>query len=144
MNSFKITLSIIVVLFGLTVVKGQDLMKHRWKNRVIVIMVTEKSSSLLSDQLEVFKQNQAGLEERKLVIYQATPDAHKLGMHNDQWSKDGTLYTQHKLSTEPFEVILIGLDGHVKKRQAQIFTTEQLFPLIDEMPMRQIELRNDD
>jgi hypothetical protein len=37
-------------------------------------------------------------------------------------------------------VLLIGLDGEVKLRQSHAATNEQLFGLIDTMPMRRAEL----
>ncbi|MBD0405038.1 DUF4174 domain-containing protein [Flammeovirga sp. EKP202] len=42
--------------------------------------------------------------------------------------------------SEDFEVILIGLDGSIKLKQADIMTHKDLYQLIDSMPMRKKEL----
>ena len=41
-----------------------------------------------------------------------------------------------------FEVILIGLDGSIKLRQENILLKEDLFRIIDSMPMRISEMGN--
>ena len=41
-----------------------------------------------------------------------------------------------------FEVILIGLDGGIKLRQDQTLLKQDLFRIIDAMPMRRNEIRN--
>lgn len=43
------------------------------------------------------------------------------------------------LPPTPGAVLLIGLDGEVKLRQSHAATNEQLFSLIDAMPMRRAE-----
>lgn len=43
------------------------------------------------------------------------------------------------LPPTPGAVLLIGLDGEVKLRQSHAATNEQLFGLIDAMPMRRAE-----
>ena len=42
----------------------------------------------------------------------------------------------------PFEISLIGLDGGIKLSQNEILTAEKLFGIIDQMPMRRIEVEN--
>ena len=41
---------------------------------------------------------------------------------------------------EPFEVVLIGLDGGVKLRKESPLSKEDLYAIIDGMPMRRAEL----
>ena len=43
---------------------------------------------------------------------------------------------------EHFEIILIGLDGRIKRQQTEILTEEDLFKIIDTMPMRKNEMKN--
>ena len=43
------------------------------------------------------------------------------------------------LPPTPGAVLLIGLDGEVKLRQSHVATNEQLFGLVDAMPMRRAE-----
>jgi hypothetical protein len=45
-------------------------------------------------------------------------------------------------ANEAFEIILIGLDGGIKLRKNDIVSREELFSIIDAMPMRRNEMRN--
>lgn len=51
------------------------------------------------------------------------------------------LYSEYKTRNNSFEVLLIGLDGGVKLRQAEVLSNEKLFGRIDQMPMRRRELQ---
>ncbi|NNK75467.1 MAG: DUF4174 domain-containing protein, partial [Maribacter sp.] len=41
-----------------------------------------------------------------------------------------------------FELVLIGLDGIIKLKRNEILTTDDLFSIIDSMPMRKYKLKN--
>lgn len=129
-------------IFLLTVVQlqAQEIQQHKWKNRVLLIMVTVKSDAMLKEQLSALRGDESGLKERKLVIYQLTPEAQKRGLKSSGAWKPSTLYKQFKLSDEPFEAALIGLDGEVKKQKIEPFAQKELFAIIDSMPMRKAEL----
>ena len=47
------------------------------------------------------------------------------------------------VSGEEFQLLLIGKDGGVKKRTSTV-SLEEVFSLIDTMPMRRREMRDDD
>jgi putative N-acetylmannosamine-6-phosphate epimerase len=73
----------------------------------------------------VFNIKKKGLAERDLKVF-INPESKEM----------------QKLRNETgFEVILIGKDGGVKKRKTELMTTEELFAIIDSMPMRQSEMR---
>lgn len=128
---------------------AQDLDSHQWKNRVLIIKSEDEINEQFKQQLKEFETSEAGLKERKIAIYRI--------MDNDFWLKDytgqfaNTSNTSGKITlkfkdeileaSKNFEVILIGLDGGVKLRQSSLLTKEQLFQLIDSMPMRANELK---
>ena len=83
------------------------------------------------------------MEERKLIVYQLTPEKYKTGMsENPDWQFSGELFKKYKSAKTNFEIILIGLDGGIKLRQQELLTTRDLFAIIDGMPMRRAEMRN--
>ncbi|MFC4097382.1 DUF4174 domain-containing protein [Euzebyella saccharophila] len=125
---------------------SQNLSSHQWKNRVLIIKSEDKKSELFKKQLGEFETTDAELKERKIALYKIVGD--------DFWLKNYTkpnANTTEKITikfkdeileaSKNFEVILIGLDGGVKLRQSSLVTKEQLFQLIDSMPMRANELK---
>ncbi len=54
--------------------------------------------------------------------------------------KESPLFKKHSVDTARFTVILIGKDGLEKYRTNKLLDTEQLFSIIDAMPMRQREM----
>ena len=93
-----------------------DLSKYRWKNRVLVVATPSESDPAFSEQKARFKANAAAMTERDLVV-EIQPGA------------------------DTFQVTLIGKDGGRKWRQSDPLDMDTLFALIDGMPMRQSEMR---
>ena len=52
------------------------------------------------------------------------------------------LFKTYQPNHDEFTFVLIGLDGGEKMRSTKVVSLEQLFGLIDSMPMRQWELKN--
>ncbi len=121
---------------------GQDLSGHRWQDRLVLLLANEIDNPMLARQLEVFQKEQEGLEERKLVIYQVLPEHYRTGLSDEEhWKKADRLYNRYRSGEYSFEFILIGLDGGVKLRRQAVVSCEELFTLIDGMPMRRAEMR---
>jgi hypothetical protein len=129
-----------LALFSVSISFGQDLKQHRWVQRVLI--VTAKDTHLLKEQMDSLSKDIKGLQERKLAIYQVTPNGYAKGTRITNWTKTKDFYQRITKRKKDFEVILIGLDGGVKLRQTELLTLEKLFTLIDGMPMRRAEIRN--
>ena len=141
-------MKIVVVLIScLSIINmnAQDLQKHQWKDRIIVVKATDIASEKLQAQLKQFEDSSEEMIERKLVVYLVTEaDFTFINYKNKAFNREGKV--SGKLakilnSKEDFEVLLIGLDGGIKLRQTDILTKEKLFSLVDAMPMRSNELR---
>ncbi|MDP5169171.1 MAG: DUF4174 domain-containing protein [Bacteroidia bacterium] len=123
---------------------AQDLATHRWEHRVLLVMVSDPSSPALLRQLAAWQSQAQGLKERKLVVYQLSPAQARMGLSpHGEWSAPSTLYASYKQQESGFEVVLIGLDGGVKERRTELLPCEELFAIIDGMPMRRAELRKE-
>lgn len=102
---------------------AQKLSDFRWENRIVLIFGDDQQA--ISKQKETFDAKNNGFEERDLKVF-INPETKEM----------------QKLRNETgFEVILIGKDGGVKKRKTELMTTEELFGIIDSMPMRRSEMR---
>jgi len=144
----KVLLKIIVFTIGLLSIEcySQNLENHKWNNRVLIVKTSNIKSEIYLTQLKEFQNSNDQLKERKLIIYK---------IKNDEFSSinyitNKTIYGKvskkinEKILNENqnFELVLIGLDGNIKFKRNEILTKEDLFSIIDSMPMRNYELKN--
>ncbi|WP_424516716.1 DUF4174 domain-containing protein [Psychroserpens sp.] len=143
MNNYIPLLTVIIMtLLSTSSMNAQDLGKHQWKQRLLLVITDNGTNGAFKQQLQELKRQEKGLEDRKLIVYQITPTAYRTGTADEnKWIESTTLYRQHKTIRKPFEVILIGLDGEKKMEQYDVLSTTDLFNTIDAMPMRRAETR---
>lgn len=108
---------------------GQDLERYRWKNRLVLIIQDLSSEEAANNQLTLFKKEESALQERAILVLLATP-------------KQATQWKSRFGLEETFNgVLLIGKDGRLKFSDSFPIKPETIFTLIDGMPMRKAEIR---
>jgi len=120
---------------------AQSLDQHQWQDRILLVFTNDLVDETFQNQLQDLSKDESGLEERKLVVYSITPSQFSTDLQLNQWTSSSKDLQSYKKSAHSFEVVLIGLDGGVKLRQTELLPVEDLFALIDGMPMRRAELR---
>ena len=144
------TKTIICLLFILNMlnmndqnIMAQDLSEHNWKNRIVLVFANDTSLKIFNKQLEELGKDLPGILDRKIVIYKILPNKYQREtFEENKWETSSKLFNDHKQTNSSFEVVLIGLDGGIKLSKNELLTTEELFSLIDSMPMRSQELKN--
>ena len=115
---------------------------HRWQNRVLLVFAPTPDSPQLEEQLERFSTVQAGLTERNLVVWQLVNESETAIRDGaDSNLPSAAFYDRFSVEDDIFTVILLGKDGTEKSRQTEPVKIEDLFTLIDAMPMRQREMQ---
>lgn len=137
-NSF----GLFILLFFMNDVDAQNLADHRWQNRLLLIKADLNTPNLYQQQLKILKGDEAGLKERKLLIYHIKNQQYRKGLNSELPYQNITDNYLKRVSNSKFdfEIILIGLDGGVKLRQDNVLKIDKLFGIIDAMPMRRWEL----
>jgi len=122
---------------------SQSINKHQWKDRLLLFIADSYDQKELTEQLKKFDNTTEALAERKLIIYQITPHSYVQGMkkNSKKISKKNALYQKYNTLKDPFKVILIGLDGGIKLNKSNLISPVKIFDKIDQMPMRQQELK---
>ena len=133
-------LLLFLVIFKSMVFIGQNIEKHQWKHRVLLIFTDDKNADDFKDQIKVLSEEKKGLVERKLVIYQFTKNNFRADF-NEVWTSSNSLHRKYVNINDSFKVLLLGLDGGVKLEQNKVLSLEKLFTIIDGMPMRRSELK---
>lgn len=131
----------IVFLFFTLFSFSQDLERHQWKNRVLIIYTADKNSDELENQFNILSKNKEALLERKLVTYAFTEDAFRFHF-DEHWQKLEKSHQRYIPKKKSFKIFLLGLDGNIKLEQSSLLTAKKLFATIDGMEMRRREIRN--
>ena len=103
---------------------------HPQSRRIVYIFGSGEQEAQVVQQYKLFQERGPECRERDLdiIIVQKSVDPKRL-------------YKHHGVHLDSFAVVLIGKVGTEKYRSDQITQPEELFGLIDSMPMRQYELR---
>ena len=128
-------------------INGQNLDDHRWERRILIVCAPAKTDSQLEAQMKEFESSDADLKERKIVIYEVIGAYHQFedfvsGKKSEQRKSNQSIISKVKWNEKEFGVFLIGLDGGVKLRRNTVLPKEELFRIIDSMPMRIGEIRS--
>ena len=105
-----------------------------WKRRVVLVLAPSPQQPGFREQRQLLDAASANLREYDtLVLYR---------LHGELVASEKTYLRQHYgLQLKVFEVVLIGKDGGAKLRSTHPLNPTALFATIDQMPMRQQEMR---
>ena len=116
----------------------QPFADYRWSHRLLLVFSPDLQNETLRKQQAEWSQVSEGMEERNLKIWVVTPE----DIQGEPIQHTAaSLYERYQVASTDFEVILIGKDGGIKQRQNHLLTSQNLFAIIDAMPMRRNEMR---
>ncbi|MGA9270774.1 MAG: DUF4174 domain-containing protein [Lutimonas sp.] len=132
---------LLLLLFSCFYTQSQVLSSIQWKNRVLLLMSEDPNDPMVKQQISLFSQDSEQLKERKLVLLQVFPEFYLMGSDNGIRRPSDEVYFDYKSAKKSFELILIGLDGDEKLRRNEMIRPEDLYAIIDSMPMRRYEMK---
>jgi hypothetical protein len=114
-----------------------------WEKRVLLVFAPHEQDAGLRRQNAMLEAIGDGLIERDMIVIRAFAD--------DRVSVDGEFHAQpassfyRRFEVDPgeFRVILVGKDGGIKLDRNLAVSGDELFALIDSMPMRRYEMQQD-
>lgn len=121
-----------------------DLDELRWKKRVLLVFSPSESNPSLQVQREQLASHGEGVGERdlKIVYILEHADKRKTGIDSNRvLDENGPIRSRFGIESGLFQVLLIGKDGTVKLRSSDPVSAEDIFALIDSMPMRRQEMK---
>ena len=98
-------------------------------HRQLLIFGNEKNQYLINQQLILLNQHSKGVTERAIKITVV--------------ERENSLLVKYNVSKTEFTVLLVGKDGTEKYRTNSILQINNLFAIIDAMPMRKAEMRRE-
>lgn len=147
---YLISIFFLVATLMTRVVHGQEnpLEDYQWKHRILLLITDSDSEGRYQQQISALGELDSDFEDRKLLVVDVRTDKYsirnrpKMSQMSNLWKTNKTMYSQYGIKGKQFSVVLIGLDGGVKLRQAKVLERDQLFERIDAMPMRSAEIKN--
>jgi hypothetical protein len=113
----------------------------RWNHRLLVV---SGPTSVINDQIAAGKAAETGYLDRQILLIDAGSKFARLVVGNAGPLPDAAIFrSRYGMPDNTFQVVLVGKDGRVKERRNEVFPTAELFDIIDAMPMRMREMRED-
>lgn len=129
--------------------KAERLSEYRWQNRLLLLFSGDGSSEPYRNQLQSISAHLSGYRDRDMLVihvnevkeYELSED--EISLHR-RAPKEIQIRWNKKFAVKDgqFMAILIGKDGTEKLRTDEVLPANKLFSVIDAMPMRQQEMKN--
>ena len=119
-----------------------DLSQFQWKNRLLFLFAPNRSHPLFDVLQKSIATQQAEVTDRDLVIFEIL-ESGTSRMDTNDLDPQVAQSLRDKFDVNPgqFALILVGKDGSVKLNRQEQTRLEDIFALIDAMPMRMEEMR---
>jgi len=119
-----------------------DLSQFLWKNRLLFLFAPNRSHPLFDVLQKSIATQQAEVADRDLVIFEILESGtSRLDTSDLDPQVAQSLRDKFDVSPGRFAVILVGKDGGTKLNRQEQTQLEDIFALIDAMPMRMEEMR---
>jgi len=119
-----------------------DLKEFRWKNRVLVVFAEQESTPAYKNHLREIEALDEEFRDRDMVLISAFEDGKGMAAERTLPSEAvDRLREKFGVSPGTYRLYLIGKDGGVKREGGPEIRIQDIFGLIDTMPMRRSEMR---
>jgi len=119
---------------------AQEIDHALWEERLLILIAPSSDDPLVLQQKQALRDRRDAVEERRLRIIELYAD------RDDTNGQDRPSTSQHAIrqrlgaTPDSRELILVGLDGGMKRRAPLATPLSELFRQIDGMPMRRQEI----
>ena len=115
-----------------------------WEKRVLLVFVPDEQNAGYQRQQAILQAIKGGLSERDMTVIRAFADD-RVAIDEQVHAQSGaSFYQRFAVNSNEFRVILVGKDGTIKLDRDSAVSGADLFALIDSMPMRRVEMMQDE
>ena len=119
-----------------------DLGGYKWKNRLLLVFSPSESHPDYKAQKIELEEQMTEIEDRDLIVFTMLAEGESLICNSPMsYAAAESMRSQFGIESGQLTVILVGKDGGEKLRSTGHVPMEEIFSLIDSMPMRQTEMR---
>jgi hypothetical protein len=120
---------------------ANDLAAYRWKNRILLVFSPTASDHSFKAFNQRLSERHIDVLDRDLIVYRILEKGHSR-LDEQTLAPEEANKLRRDFGPKPgrFTVILVGKDGGVKMFREERTDLQEIFDLIDSMPMRQQEM----
>ncbi|MCC4214298.1 DUF4174 domain-containing protein [Leeuwenhoekiella parthenopeia] len=139
----KTVTNLALVLFSMTAGAQEDFSKLKWRNRILIFSTQSLKDEVFVSQWENFRSSTKKIEDRNILLFVLSK-----GRLLDKDLKVlpnyhiAPLRKKYNIPQTYEGITLIGKDGGVKLQKPLTTEPRIFFEAIDQMPMRQQEMRH--
>ncbi|WP_442844622.1 DUF4174 domain-containing protein [Leeuwenhoekiella sp. H156] len=139
----KTVTNLALVLFSMTAGAQEDFSKLKWRNRILIFSTQSLKDEVFVSQWENFRSSTKKIEDRNILLFVLSK-----GRLLDKDLKVlpnyhiAPLRKKYNIPQSYEGITLIGKDGGVKLQKPLTTEPRIFFEAIDQMPMRQQEMRH--
>ncbi|WP_133120198.1 DUF4174 domain-containing protein [Rhodohalobacter barkolensis] len=122
--------------------KEISLESFQWENRILVISASHSDDETYQTQMDRFSSLEDEFLDRDLILISIFNEECST-LNGEAISDSSSQNIRERLSPKEngYSIFLIGKDSSVKLNQDELLEPDELFRVIDRMPMRQREMR---
>lgn len=129
---------------GLGGAQAEALETYLWSERPLMIFAADEDDPVVDRQMTMLADHADGLRARDMAILIVGPSSVYATFGRPAPGADaGELRERFEIPDDAFRTVLVGKDGGVKLASSEPVAAEELFDLIDGMPMRRREMREE-
>lgn len=145
LKTFLLTMSIAAILPGggrNAIAEPLDIGQFQWQNRLLFIFAPNRNHPMFDSLHSSLAAQKAEVADRDLIIFEIL-ESDPSSMNSKYLASEAamSLRKRYKVTRGEFAVLLIGKDGGIKLSRQNETRLEDIFALIDAMPMRRQEIR---
>ena len=119
-----------------------DLAQFKWKNRLLFLFAPDNKHPLFEALHISLSAQKPEVVDRDLIVFRVLESGRSsIDMEHLEPQSADFLRKRFDVSQGQFTVILVGKDGGIKLNRQDKIDLQDIFALIDAMPMRQEEMR---
>ncbi|MFD0916703.1 DUF4174 domain-containing protein [Pseudahrensia aquimaris] len=119
----------------------------KWDKRVLILFDQSRSSASLDRQIDRLRERRPDVDERDMIVLVSAGNeraAIAMGYARLPNGIERTLRRFYKPAERGMTMILLGKDGSEKQRWNRTIDPQEIFDVIDSMPMRQREMSEEE
>jgi hypothetical protein len=122
-----------------------DITHLQWTKRLLLVFAADNAQSNFQSLANEISSRQADVDDRDLVVFEILESGtSRMNRSRIERQEAVSIRKQFGIAPDEFAVILVGKDGGIKLKRNDNVRLEEIFRLIDSMPMRQNEMRQKD
>lgn len=145
MKYTSVMLGVLMCLFILNLrdAMPMDLSEFQWKNRLLFLFAPDGDHPLFKNLKSAVRTQKAEVEDRDLIVFEVLEEgSSRMNTAELDRQTADSIRDHFGVPQNNFTLILVGKDGGVKLKRHEAVGLDDIFGLIDSMPMRQNEMRH--